>query len=190
MAKVKLTKQEEALIPFIESLNSDGKSFDRKLDETISGLEQKGLVSVSRALVYGKYSITNVSVKRQKPKKERDFSNLAKAMIECFPKGNKESEGRSYPWRLSLSATVARLKKLVEDTGEDFSDEDALRATKAYVLKKSSDVTHMRLLKYFIFKNTAEGLESDLLAWIASTSGLTDEELSQEQEVLTDENFL
>lgn len=186
----KLTKEEEALLPFIESLTQDKKSFDRKLDEAISGLEQKGYVDVSRAIVYGRYTITNVSVKRRKKKEERDFTSLAQKLIECFPKGNKESDGRSYPWRLSQSQTVIRLKKLYEKTQEEFTDEEAIRAATAYVRAKAGDRVHMRLLKYFIFKELDDGLESDLLTWIEATRGLTEEEIEAQNPALTNENFL
>lgn len=193
MDKSKLTEMEQSLLPFIEALSKVKMNFDRAIDETIANLDRKGYISVTRALVYGTYRITGISLRKKKKPKERDFTELARKMIDCFPKGQKEMEGRSYPWRLSPSMTVLRLNKLVEKTGEEFSDEDAVRATKAYVASFGPErIRFMKLLKYFIFKEKEDGLESDLLTWIETVKDMTDEELAaqQPQEVLTNENFL
>lgn len=92
----------------------------------------------------------------------KELTKLAKDFIAIFPKGKKQ--GTNYSFRTSPAQISERLTKFFLKFG-DFPDEDILTATKRYVdyFESTGDLTHMRLAKYFIFKNDREkGLESQL----------------------------
>lgn len=107
-------------------------------------------------------------IKYEEPKRKRDFSELAQKMMDLFPIGKKP--GTSYLWRGNLQMISQRLAQLYEKSGADFTDDEALAATEAYVKDHAKDQSYMRILKYFIFKNQAGGygneIDSDLLSWI------------------------
>lgn len=98
---------------------------------------------------------------------QHDWPVLAAKMRELFPKGTKPET--SHLWRSGVTATVKRLKELVDKTGAEFTDEEALQATEAYVTRNRNS-QYMRVLLYFIYKNDMEDgerkLKSDLLDWI------------------------
>lgn len=101
------------------------------------------------------------------PKLSR-FDALADKLRELYPKGKKD--GTDYYWRDSRSIISDRLKKLVAKYGVEFTDEQAITATKNYVDSFNGDYKYMQLLKYFISKNKATGegaeINSQLLAYI------------------------
>jgi hypothetical protein len=101
---------------------------------------------------------------------------LAESLREIFPAGKKP--GYAYTWRDSVSCITDRLKKFFMKYGE-YSDEQIIQATKAYVDSFNGNYTYMQLLKYFIWKNKVTGEEvvrgrivgevekqSQLAAWI------------------------
>lgn len=83
------------------------------------------------------------------------YERLAEKMRELFPKGKKP--GTNYMWRDSISVIAKRLKtvqmKYKECHGVEFTEEQALNATKAYVESFNGDYRYMQLLKYFISKS-------------------------------------
>lgn len=104
---------------------------------------------------------------------------LAEKLREIFPSGKKP--GYAYTWRDSVSCIADRLKKFFMKYGE-YSDEQVIEATKAYVDSFNGNYTYMQLLKYFIWKNKVTGEEvvrgrivgeverqSQLAAWIEDT---------------------
>ena len=104
---------------------------------------------------------------------------LAEKLREIFPSGKKP--GYAYTWRDSVSCIADRLKKFFMKYG-DYSDEQVIEATKAYVASFNGNYTYMQLLKYFIWKNKVTGEEvvrgrvvgeverqSQLAAWIEDT---------------------
>lgn len=109
-------------------------------------------------------------------KKEIDrFTELAKAMRECFPEGRKP--GTNYNWRDSVTIISARLKSLCKKYNVTFTNEEAIQATKNYIQSFNGDYRYMQILKYFIFKNVnkGEGIEqsSQLLSFIENLNGET-----------------
>lgn len=106
------------------------------------------------------------------PTGEDRYLRLAEQLIELYPKGRKE--GTAYMWRDSKSVIAKRLEtlanKLKKTTGQTFTDEQAINATKAYVASFNGDYTYMQLLKYFISKRIIreDGSEevSQLLSYI------------------------
>ena len=106
-------------------------------------------------------------------------TKLAEQLREIFPAGKKP--GYAYTWRDSVSCIADRLKKFFMKYGE-YSDEQIIEATKAYVASFNGNYTYMQLLKYFIWKNKVTGEEvvrgrvvgeverqSQLAAWIEDT---------------------
>lgn len=97
------------------------------------------------------------------------FIQLAEKIRDLYPKGKKP--GTSYQWRDSVELIATRLKTLILKYNVEFTDEEAIQATKNYIQSFNGDYRFMMLLKYFIFKNTNDGVcinqNSQLLSNIA-----------------------
>jgi hypothetical protein len=111
---------------------------------------------------------------------EERCTQLAEKLREIFPAGKKP--GYAYTWRDSVSCITDRLKKFFMKYGE-YSDEQVIEATTAYVASFNGNYQYMQLLKYFIWKNKVTGEEvvrgrivgevekqSQLAAWIEDAS--------------------
>lgn len=84
-------------------------------------------------------------------KNEEDrYDLLAKKMQEIFPSGRKT--GTNLMWRDSYAIISKRLKAVVKKYKVDFTDEEALAATKKYVNSFGGNLQYMQVLKYFIIK--------------------------------------
>lgn len=105
-----------------------------------------------------------------KPKeKEVDrFEELATKLRELFPKGKKP--GTSIMWRGSNYEIVKKLKTLIKKTGAEFTDEQAIEATKKYIESFNGNYAYMQVLPYFILKQVpVNGIyeeKSQLLSYI------------------------
>ena len=77
---------------------------------------------------------------------------LARKLKEIYPKGKKP--GTNYYWAEGASLIAKRLKTFFDKYGEDFSDEQIINATKKYIESFNGDNSGMRLLKYFIWKDS------------------------------------
>lgn len=101
-------------------------------------------------------------------KVDNRFENLAQKLRDLYPKGNKP--GTSYPWRDSNVVIAKKLKTLVYKHNVQFTDEQAINATRKYVESFNGDYRYMQLLKYFIWKSKTgeDGTEfnSTLLSYI------------------------
>ena len=101
-------------------------------------------------------------------------ASLAPKLMELFPEGKKP--GTSLYWRGNRMEISNKLKKFLSVYGEDFSDEQIIKATSNYVKSFNGFYSYMRVLKYFIWKNilrigeTANSVEevSDLLTSLES----------------------
>lgn len=108
------------------------------------------------------------------------LETLALAMKNIYPKGKKP--GTNYYWSDGTLLIMRRLKMFFAKYGNEFTNEQILTATTRYVEDKMDDPT-MRLLKYFIFKESVgESGEvepsSDLLTYIEN---MQDEEEDERQ---------
>jgi hypothetical protein len=101
-----------------------------------------------------------------KGKKDR-YEELAIKLRELFPSGKKE--GTNYYWKDSIKIIANKLKVVTKQYGE-FTDEQAIDATKRYVESFNGNYTYMQLLKYFISKREAKNGEivenSQLMSYI------------------------
>lgn len=82
------------------------------------------------------------------------FINLAKLLKEIYPKGKKP--GTNYMWRDSDAVIAKKLMTLVVKYNFEFTDAQAVEATKRYVQSFNGNYTYMQLLKYFILKTTTD----------------------------------
>lgn len=121
----------------------------------------------------GRQALADNCVQDQKVKKivsdkalKTRFEALAPKLMEIFPLGNKP--GTSLKWRGNIASITERLLKVYSLT--EFTDEEAIAATKSYVDSFNGDYTAMRVLMYFICKNVIKGGEiektRDFLSYI------------------------
>lgn len=85
-------------------------------------------------------------------------ASLAPKLMALYPMGNKP--GTSLKWRGSEKIVAERLCKLINE-GNEFTDEEAINATKNYVSAFNGMYTQMRILPYFLWKNRVVGGEVD-----------------------------
>lgn len=80
------------------------------------------------------------------------LETLAKALMEVFPAGKKE--GTSQYWKGNLRDNTLRLAKFFKLYGDKYTDEQLIEAAKNYVSSYNGRYQYMRVLKYFIWKDT------------------------------------
>ena len=80
------------------------------------------------------------------------LETLAKALMEVFPAGKKE--GTSQYWKGNLRDNALRLAKFFKLYGDKYTDEQMIEAAKNYVSSHNGKYQYMRVLKYFIWKDT------------------------------------
>lgn len=81
---------------------------------------------------------------------------LAPKLMELYPMGKKP--GTSNQWRGYRGGVSEKLQKLIIN-GNEFTDEEAIDATKAYIGSFNGIYTNMRTLPYFLGKNEIVGGE-------------------------------
>ena len=82
----------------------------------------------------------------------KGLENLAKSLMEVFPAGKKE--GTSQYWKGNLRDNTLRLAKFFKLYGDKYTDEQMIEAAKNYVSSHNGKYQYMRVLKYFIWKDT------------------------------------
>ena len=92
-----------------------------------------------------------LSADRSVPDNKR-LENLAKSLMEVFPAGKKE--GTSQYWKGNLRDNTLRLAKFFKLYGDKYTDEQMIEAAKNYVSSHNGKYQYMRVLKYFIWKDT------------------------------------
>ena len=100
----------------------------------------------------GSEKLSNVvidSIEYTKSEEDR-LSNLARKLQEIYPSGRKD--GTNYLWRGTVAEIVRKLKTLETKYKFKFTDEQAIKATEAYVQSFNGNYRFMQLLKYFILK--------------------------------------
>lgn len=99
------------------------------------------------------------------------LDEVATELKALFPKGKKTS---SVLWTDSVPLIKKRLQLFNNKYPGYYSKEQVIQATKRYVDSFNGVHTHMRALKYFIFKNDVKGGEveqtSDLLNYLEDDS--------------------
>ena len=146
------------------------------INECVSSLIQKGWVDRSlfdstKVVISNnrKEDITTILVDSEKVETKLEFEDLADKLREIFPKGKKP--GTTYMWRDTTAVIAKKLKILVTKYNCKFTEEQAIKATQAYVNSFGGNYKYMQLLKYFILKTptNASGdveLRSDFMSYV------------------------
>ena len=105
------------------------------------------------------------------------YRALADKMREVYPKGLKPET--NYQWRDSTAIIADRLIKLVAKYNVEFTDEEAVDATKRYIASFNGNYRYMQILKYFISKQKPiEGApaeqNSQFLSFLQNEEGTTE----------------
>ena len=105
------------------------------------------------------------------------YRDLADKMREVYPKGLKP--GTNYQWRDSTAIIADRLMKLVAKYNIEFTDEEAVAATKRYIASFNGNYKYMQILKYFISKQKpVEGApaeqNSQFLSFLQNKESITE----------------
>lgn len=146
------------------------------INECISSLIQKGwvdknLFDATKVVISNnrKEDIATILVDSEKVETKLEFEELADKLREIFPKGKKP--GTTYMWRDTTAVIAKKLKILVTKYNCKFTEEQAIKATQAYVNSFGGNYKYMQLLKYFILKTptNASGdveLRSDFMSYV------------------------
>lgn len=105
------------------------------------------------------------------------FDVLADKLRDLYPKGKKA--GTNYLWRDSTAVISKRLKILATKYNFDFTDEQAIEATKKYIESFKGDLRYMQLLKYFILKSVVNAsgdaeIKSEFMSYIDNADDITE----------------
>lgn len=115
-------------------------------------LLEKGKNALADNCMQDKGTIKALSKKAVKDRCDK----LAPRLREIYPMGKKP--GTSNQWRGYEAGVSEKLQKLLL-SGSQFTDEEAIAATKAYVESFNGNYTNMRVLPYFLGKNEIVGGE-------------------------------
>lgn len=77
-----------------------------------------------------------------------DFDELANALMNCYPQGNKP--GTTHKWRGTADIIAQKLRTLVAVHDFHFTPEEAIQATKNYVSSFEPPYQDMMLLRSFL----------------------------------------
>lgn len=135
---------------------------DTKFEDNLKELIDREIIIEEKTLLGTRYLITTRwadtvsgilldSEKDNVDKFDQRLEALAKVLMEIFPEGKKP--GTNNYWKCNRRDVVLKLKKFLKKYGEDYTDEQIIKATKDYVASFNGDYSFMRVLKYFIWKD-------------------------------------
>lgn len=100
--------------------------------------------------------------------KDSDLQPLAETLMGLFPAGKKE--GTNNYWKGNKREIILKLQKFYKLYG-NYTFDEIINATKAYVEYHKNNLSIMRTLKYFILKNEViKGETSDLATWLENAN--------------------
>ena len=146
------------------------------INNCISSLIKKGwvdknLFDSTKVIISNnkKEDIATILIDSEKVDTKLEFEELANKLRSIFPKGKKP--GTTYMWRDTTAVIAKKLKILVTKYNCKFTEEQAIKATQAYVNSFSGNYKYMQLLKYFILKTATNAngdveLRSDFMSYI------------------------
>lgn len=109
--------------------------------------------------------------------------SLPRKLMDVFPEGSKRYNAGTLDnprlayksWRGNEVAVRKKLDALFRFAGRVIEDDVLVEAAKRYVSSFNGDYTFMRILPYFIIKNTPQnGLESELLNYVEAVESGTE----------------
>lgn len=169
----KITIEEVLLLELIDK--------EIKITDLLKSLQNKELIDdKSNITKKGKIKLKEIyRISKTEPDENKQLLLLAKKLKELFPKGKKTD---SIYWSESVYNIANRLKTFLSkyriflqeyEIKYNKSIYDLIEeATIKYVDSFNNDKTYMKVLKYFIFKNTLEKFDMDEPASIINTSEL------------------
>ena len=118
-------------------------------------------------MIFMKYSKLTERILLQSDKsvpKAEELTDLVKQLQELWPKGQKKDDSGigKWSWRSNIRDVTDKLQKFYKLYGNIGTQEQIIQAATNYTNKHKYDLTNMRVLPYFIMKNTKEGLVSEL----------------------------
>lgn len=151
--KVKLSLQEVLMITLVKT-GVNIETLLKQMKEKQILVEEPTLLGTN-LLVTQRWSDLSdkalLSADKSVPDNKR-LENLAKSLMEVFPAGKKE--GTSQYWKGNLRDNTLRLAKFFKLYGDKYTDEQMIEAAKNYVSSYNGKYQYMRVLKYFIWKDT------------------------------------
>lgn len=128
------------------------------IEKAQESLLKKGFITQD-GNIFADYRITKAGVdavnavvldsdKKIPTKTDKELRELASDLITLFPKGYQQ--GNRYPWRMSPSAAVERLRSFFLKFNNDYTFDEIREATKRYV-EHYKDSGQMRTMIYFIW---------------------------------------
>ena len=151
--KVKLSLPEVLMITLVKT-GVNIKTLLKQMKEKQILVEEHTLLGTN-LLVTQRWSDLSdkalLSADKSVPDNKR-LENLAKSLMEVFPAGKKE--GTSQYWKGNLRDNTLRLAKFFKLYGDKYTDEQMIEAAKNYVSSHNGKYQYMRVLKYFIWKDT------------------------------------
>ena len=151
--KVKLSLPEVLMITLVKT-GVDIETLLKQMKEKQILVEEHTLLGTN-LLVTQRWSDLSdkalLSADKSVPDNKR-LENLAKSLMEVFPAGKKE--GTSQYWKGNLRDNILRLAKFFKLYGDKYTDEQLIEAAKNYVSSHNGKYQYMRVLKYFIWKDT------------------------------------
>lgn len=181
--KFNLCAEEYLLLLFLSSKKMS-------IEDCLSSLEKKDLIwrdskNNNNIEVYEKTIrlVDDILLDSDKAVKDKqtNYEVLADILRDIFPKGTKQ--GTHYSWRGSTIEIARKLKNLVVKYNCKFSNEEAIKATKAYIASFNGDYRYMKLLKYFLLKTPTNNngdieIESEFMSWLENIrSGINEVEI-------------
>lgn len=138
------------LLSLYKKKNIDGGTIERlkrkdKIlvpDDMPNKLTSRGVSLIETIIAKSKLHISSNDMER--------YRALADKIRNLYPKGLKP--GTNYQWRDSTAIIADRLIKLVAKYNIEFTDEEAIDATKRYIESFNGNYKYMQILKYFISK--------------------------------------
>ena len=111
---------------------------------------------------------------------QEEFYETAQTIRQLYPAGLKP--GTQTPWRDSINAIVLRLKKVEKIFQIKLDSNSVIAATDMYLQSFSEDQHYMKVLKYFILKQSSDKeYVSDLLTYI---------EMLQDEEPIINQDWI
>ena len=151
--KVKLSLPEVLMITLVKT-GVDIETLLKQMKEKQILVEEHTLLGTN-LLVTQRWSDLSdkalLSADKSVPDNKR-LENLAKSLMEVFPAG--KNEGTSQYWKGNLRDNTLRLAKFFKLYGDKYTDEQLIEAAKNYVSSHNGKYQYMRVLKYFIWKDT------------------------------------
>jgi hypothetical protein len=160
-------------------------SYGKTYEDIVNSLEKRGILTEEKSLLGKEYFISpkwkhrvlNIvadgTLDNTNSIEER-LETLAPALIEIFPTGRKLNTNKY--WRGNVRDIKLKLKAFFMKYGSHYTNEEIINATKTYVESFGNDLTFMRTLPYFIYKDERRsgGEEGSDLANVLDNTGQED----------------